>query len=139
MTLNAQLAASHAQQTALQGEIERALMSISSLRAEVDVGKQKVREAEDRATARELAAERAADERIAEIEEELRAAESIRRKLHNQVQELKGASYPCVFCSLGADRISGNIRVFARVRPALRESFVPPKPSCIRLRSGYSS
>ena len=90
MTLNAQLAASQAQQTALQAEIERALISISSLRAEVDVGKQKVREAEERATAREAAAAKAADERIAEIEDELRNAESIRRKLHNQVQELKG-------------------------------------------------
>jgi kinesin family protein C1 len=43
-----------------------------------------------------------ADERVKEIQEDLRAAETIRRKLHNQVQELKG-----------------NIRVFARVRPAI--------------------
>jgi kinesin family protein C1 len=46
-----------------------------------------------------------AKERVDQVEEELRTAETIRRKLHNQVQELKG-----------------NIRVFARVRPALRES-----------------
>lgn len=37
-----------------------------------------------------------------EIQEKLRTEESIRRKLHNQIQELKG-----------------NIRVFCRVRPAL--------------------
>ena len=37
-----------------------------------------------------------------EIKEKLRAEETIRRKLHNQIQELKG-----------------NIRVFCRVRPAL--------------------
>jgi len=37
-----------------------------------------------------------------EIEDKLRAEETIRRKLHNQIQELKG-----------------NIRVFCRVRPAL--------------------
>lgn len=38
-------------------------------------------------------------------EEELRAAESLRRKLHNEVQELRG-----------------NIRVIARVRPAVQAS-----------------
>jgi len=37
-----------------------------------------------------------------EIQEKLRSEETIRRKLHNQIQELKG-----------------NIRVFCRVRPAL--------------------
>jgi len=37
-----------------------------------------------------------------EIQEKLRAEETIRRKLHNQIQELKG-----------------NIRVFCRVRPPL--------------------
>lgn len=38
-----------------------------------------------------------------EIQEKLRAEETIRRKLHNQIQELKG-----------------NIRVFCRVRPVLQ-------------------
>ena len=42
-----------------------------------------------------------------EIQEKLRAEESIRRKLHNQIQELKG-----------------NIRVFCRVRPALSHETV---------------
>jgi kinesin family protein C1 len=46
-----------------------------------------------------LAAQRAA---VVEIENELREAESLRRKLHNEIQELRG-----------------NIRVFARIRPAL--------------------
>ncbi|KIJ55265.1 hypothetical protein M422DRAFT_57787 [Sphaerobolus stellatus SS14] len=43
-----------------------------------------------------------ANARVAELEKELREAETIRRKLHNTVQELKG-----------------NIRVFCRVRPPL--------------------
>lgn len=41
---------------------------------------------------------------VKELEVELREAESLRRKLHNEVQELRG-----------------NIRVFARVRPALAQ------------------
>lgn len=43
-----------------------------------------------------------AQRRIAELEDEARTAERLRRKLHNQIQELKG-----------------NIRVFCRVRPML--------------------
>ena len=39
---------------------------------------------------------------VVELENDLREAESLRRKLHNDVQELRG-----------------NIRVFARIRPAL--------------------
>ncbi|OCF39757.1 kinesin family member C1 [Kwoniella heveanensis CBS 569] len=86
LTLSAQLAASQTQLTMLQAEVERATLSIIK-RAKMD-----------------------ADQRIAEIEEELRAAETIRRKLHNQVQELKG-----------------NIRVFARVRPALAHESSDPE------------
>lgn len=104
MTLNAQLAASQAQQAALQAEIERATLAVSTMKAELEVGKQRAREAELRAEEKVKEAELERDRRIAEIEDELRAAETIRRKLHNQVQELKG-----------------NIRVFARVRPPLRE------------------
>ncbi|RPB22291.1 kinesin-domain-containing protein [Terfezia boudieri ATCC MYA-4762] len=44
---------------------------------------------------------RLAEEQVVVTKEKLRAEESLRRKLHNQVQELKG-----------------NIRVFCRVRPA---------------------
>ena len=40
--------------------------------------------------------------RVEELEEELRGAETTRRKLHNTIQELRG-----------------NVRVFARVRPFL--------------------
>ncbi|KDN41330.1 kinesin-domain-containing protein [Tilletiaria anomala UBC 951] len=43
----------------------------------------------------------------AHLENELREAESLRRKLHNEVQELRG-----------------NIRVFARVRPSVRNDSV---------------
>lgn len=60
------------------------------MKAELEVGRQKAREAEERAEAKIREAEEERDARITEIEEELRAAETIRRKLHNQVQELKG-------------------------------------------------
>jgi len=91
LTINAQLAASQAQQSALQAEVERATLHVSSMKAELEVGKCAAKEAEERAEARAAAAEAEADRRVAEIEEELRTAETIRRKLHNQVQELKGA------------------------------------------------
>lgn len=90
LTINAQLAASQAQQTALQAEVERATLNVSAMRAELEVGRQAAREAEDRADVRAREAEEDANTRITEIEEELRTAETIRRKLHNQVQELKG-------------------------------------------------
>ncbi|KAK8843321.1 hypothetical protein IAR55_006976 [Kwoniella newhampshirensis] len=102
LTLSAQLAASQTQLTILQAEVERATLSVSSMKAELQVGQERAREAETKAEQKVKEAEEERDRRIAEIEEELRAAETIRRKLHNQVQELKG-----------------NIRVFARVRPAL--------------------
>ena len=60
------------------------------MKAELEVGRQQAREAEERAECRVREAGEERDARIAEIEEELRAAETIRRKLHNQVQELKG-------------------------------------------------
>lgn len=104
LTLTAQLTASQTQLSILQAEIERATMSVSSMKAELEVGRNRAREAEDRAIERVRQAEMERDERVQEVQDELRAAESIRRKLHNQVQELKG-----------------NIRVFARVRPALGE------------------
>ncbi len=92
LTINAQLAASQAQQSALQAEVERATFLVSSMKAELEVGRQRGTELEQRAELRAKEAETEADRRIAEIEEELRNAETIRRKLHNQVQELKGES-----------------------------------------------
>ncbi|WVQ93223.1 hypothetical protein IAU59_000288 [Kwoniella sp. CBS 9459] len=102
LTLSAQLAASQTQVSMLQAEVERATLSVSSMKAELQIGQERAKEVEERAEKRIKQAEMDADQRIAEIEEELRTAETIRRRLHNQVQELKG-----------------NIRVFARVRPAL--------------------
>ena len=122
MTLNAQLAASQAQGSALQAEIERTTMQVSAMRAEVEVSLQKVREADERAAAGIRAAEEAADERISEIEEELREAETIRRKLHNQVQELKGEPLETSRAWELTFNLLGNIRVFARLRPVLRET-----------------
>jgi kinesin family protein C1 len=53
----------------------------------------------------------AAEERVGFLENEVREAEMIRRRLHNMVQELKG-----------------NIRVFARVRPPLASDFSSSNP-----------
>lgn len=63
---------------------------MSAMRAELEVGRQAAREAEERADERARLADEHATNRIQEVEEELRQAETIRRKLHNQVQELKG-------------------------------------------------
>ncbi len=81
IALTSQLTALQATTTALEGTIASQTLAVS--RAE--------------------AGERTALARVEQVEDELRLAETVRRKLHNQVQELKG-----------------NIRVFARVRPALR-------------------
>lgn len=102
LTLTAQLTATQNQLAILQGEVERATLSVSSMKGELESGRQEAKRMEERAEQHVREAEEERDRRIAEIELELREAETIRRKLHNQVQELKG-----------------NIRVFARVRPAL--------------------
>ena len=102
LTLTAQLTATQNQLAILQGEVERATLSVSSMKGELEIGRQEAKKMEERAEQQVREAEEERDRRIAEIELELREAETIRRKLHNQVQELKG-----------------NIRVFARVRPAL--------------------
>lgn len=95
------------------------------MKAELEVGRQKARDAEEKAEAKVREAEEERDAKIAEIEDELRAAETIRRKLHNQVQELKGELRPylieIICCVWIASSLPGNIRVFARVRPALRK------------------
>lgn len=73
----------------------------SALRTEVQKLQDELRSAHQRTAEveAELVKQRQA---VVEIEGELREAESLRRKLHNEVQELRG-----------------NIRVFARMRPAL--------------------
>ncbi|KAI0689513.1 kinesin-domain-containing protein [Cytidiella melzeri] len=80
LTLTTQVTALQAQLSALQGALDMSCNSSSQLKLELE-------------------AER---KRVAELAEENRAAETLRRKLHNMVQELKG-----------------NIRVFCRVRPLL--------------------
>jgi kinesin family protein C1 len=52
-----------------------------------------------------------------EIQDKLRAEETIRRKLHNQIQELKG-----------------NIRVFCRVRPALPHEAVDSRNNLAEIK-----
>ena len=63
----------------------------------------------DEAIARLEATIRENKEAIAELESKLRDEESVRRTLHNTIQELKG-----------------NIRVFCRVRPVLRDEGSEP-------------
>lgn len=89
-TLSTQLAAAQAQGTALQVEIERATIAVSAMKVELQEGMAQAQDAVADAEERVLAAKAECDDRIAEIEDELRAAESLRRKLHNQIQELKG-------------------------------------------------
>lgn len=85
MTLESTNSALRTQVTALQSELETQRSKIS----ELEVTLVKTRESS-----------------IA-LENELREAESLRRKLHNEVQELRG-----------------NIRVFCRVRPASRNDAI---------------
>ncbi len=92
LTLSAQLTASQTQCSLLQAEVERCTISVSAMKAELEVGRQQARDAEARAEGKVGEIQSAAERRVAEIEEELRNAETIRRKLHNQVQELKGSS-----------------------------------------------
>ncbi|ODN74458.1 hypothetical protein L202_06845 [Cryptococcus amylolentus CBS 6039] len=110
LTLEAQLSASQTQLTILQTEVERATLAVSAMKAELQVGQDRAQAAELAAEQKVRQAEEDRDRRIGEIEEELRNAETIRRKLHNQVQELKG-----------------NIRVFARVRPVLGHELQNPE------------
>lgn len=63
---------------------------------------------------------------LAQRDEELQDAEMIRRKLHNQVLELKGER-PGLVTRLKLIIVCvGNIRVFCRVRPSLRKHDVNP-------------
>ncbi|KAI5449921.1 kinesin-like nuclear fusion protein [Naganishia albida] len=87
LTVQAELSALRATNTRQQQEIEGHLLSVQQ--AEQAVSR--------------------ANERVKEVEDDLRTAETIRRKLHNQVQELKG-----------------NIRVFARVRPPIGNEVSSP-------------
>lgn len=87
VALTAQISAFQAQQLAMQAQIDAGSRNGLSLSMELE----------------------AARKRVDELERETREAESVRRKLHNMVQELKG-----------------NIRVFCRVRPLL-PSDVPPR------------
>lgn len=80
LTLTSQIQALQAQVGALQSSYDGTTGTVHSLKMELE----------------------AATRRMEEQEQELREAETVRRRLHNMVQELKG-----------------NIRVFCRVRPVL--------------------
>ncbi|CAO1638466.1 unnamed protein product [Sympodiomycopsis kandeliae] len=72
-----------------------------ALRTELQAAQDRLRERETQ-IATLTATVASHNEMVSHLENELREAESLRRKLHNEVQELRG-----------------NIRVFARVRPSL--------------------
>lgn len=80
LSLSTQISAMQAQIAALQAQLDTSMNSSSELHLQLE----------------------SAQKRVADLERETREAESVRRKLHNMVQELKG-----------------NIRVFCRVRPLL--------------------
>ncbi|KAH9921726.1 kinesin-domain-containing protein [Epithele typhae] len=86
LSLTAQIGAMQAEKAAFQAEYNRTAGSRADLAVQLE-----------RAT-----------KRVEELEREAREGESVRRKLHNMVQELKG-----------------NIRVFCRVRPVLRSDILP--------------
>ncbi|TFK92597.1 kinesin-domain-containing protein [Polyporus arcularius HHB13444] len=85
LSLTAQIGAMQAEKAAFQAEYDR------TVGTKADLGIQLER----------------AQKRIVELEHEAREGETVRRKLHNMVQELKG-----------------NIRVFCRVRPVLRSDIL---------------
>ena len=57
-------------------------------------------------------------ERVKDLEAQLQAGETVRRKMHNLIQELRG-----------------NVRVFARVRPFLPNDNHGSQESCISTKS----
>ncbi|KZT43080.1 kinesin-domain-containing protein [Sistotremastrum suecicum HHB10207 ss-3] len=80
VTLEARIAALQAASGNIQGKLDESDMNAGRLKFELEQERQ----------------------RTSELEDKLREAETLRRKLHNTIQELKG-----------------NIRVFCRVRPVL--------------------
>ena len=86
LSLTAQIGAMQAEKAAFQAEYDRTVGTKADLSIQLE----------------------RAQKRIAELEREAREGETVRRKLHNMVQELKG-----------------NIRVFCRVRPVLRSDILP--------------
>ncbi|TBU60560.1 P-loop containing nucleoside triphosphate hydrolase protein, partial [Dichomitus squalens] len=93
LSLTAQIGAMQAEKSAVQAEYERTVGSRADLALQLE----------------------RALKRCEELEREAREGESVRRKLHNMVQELKG-----------------NIRVFCRVRPILRSDILPLREARLR-------
>ncbi|KAH7929051.1 kinesin-domain-containing protein [Leucogyrophana mollusca] len=100
ISLSAQISALQAERAALQAQLDAGTSVISQRGLDLEDSRR----------------------RIAELEQEVREGESVRRKLHNLVQELKG-----------------NIRVFCRVRPILPSDASPSSSSSGLVRSGNSS
>ena len=86
LSLTAQIGAMQAEKAAVQAEFDRTVGTKADLLIQLE----------------------RAQARVVDLEREAREGESVRRKLHNMVQELKG-----------------NIRVFCRVRPVLRSDILP--------------
>lgn len=86
----AELSAAKMHNNALQAEVERATIAVSAMKAELQEAKNKALQDVEDAEQRVLDARAECDARVAAVEAELRSAETLRRKLHNQIQELKG-------------------------------------------------
>lgn len=105
LSLTAQIGAMQAEKAAFQSEYDRTVGTKTDLSIQLE----------------------RAQKRIAELEREAREGETVRRKLHNMVQELKG-----------------NIRVFCRVRPILRSDILsstlsPSASSPLEITDGSAS
>jgi chromosome segregation ATPase len=105
LELQSRLTAAEIRNEALAAEVDRAAIAVSAMKADVATMEDNVRMTNDDAEERIREIQAACEDKISSVQEELHEAETTRRKLHNQVQELKG-----------------NIRVFARVRPPLGRS-----------------
>ena len=74
----------------LQSKLEQAHLTALTNAAELERAQTQAANSCKSADERVRDVEEKAALRVAEIESELRTAETVRRKLHNQVQELKG-------------------------------------------------
>ena len=99
--------------TALKGTLNRQSATALDLESQIDALKAKLQSAQSEIIARNMSCDELthkltdANAQIEALQAKLQFAETMRRKLHNQVQELKG-----------------NIRVFCRIRP-LAQNEIP--------------
>lgn len=110
-----QLQDSRAESSSLKSTISRNSATLVDLESQINAQRAKIEQLEEASRAKDQTASdlkerlEAAQALIVELEGKVQTGETLRRKLHNDVQELKG-----------------NIRVFCRVRPLLKSEFSRP-------------